>query len=69
MFFTALISSCFLISLGALQGDQYYAELNVVQFLWKTIISVIRDIITASVAFGLIIGLDVMLPGTEEKNP
>jgi hypothetical protein len=69
VFFTAFISMCILITLGAMQGDQLFVQLNGGEFLWKAMISVARDIITASGAFVLIIMLDIFLTGTEEENP
>ncbi len=69
VFFSAFISMCVLLTLGAMQGDQLYAELNSVQFTWKAMVLVIKDLIIASAAFGLIILLDIMVTGTGEENP
>jgi hypothetical protein len=66
VFFAALISSCVLISLGALQGERYYVDLNGVQVFWEATVTVIKDVITASAAFGLIIGLDTVLAGSKK---
>jgi hypothetical protein len=69
VFFAAFIASAVLISPGALQGDQYYVELNGVQFFWEAMKTVIKDLIIASGAFGLIIMLDIIVTGPEEENP
>jgi len=65
----AFISSCIIISPGALQGDQYSVELNGMQYFWEGLKTVIKDLITASGASGLIIMLDIMITGTGKEDP
>jgi hypothetical protein len=69
VFFAALISSCVLILSGALQGDQHYVELDVIQFFVRATLTLVEDVIIASGAFGLMIMLDIVVTGPEEKNP
>ena len=69
VFFASFISMGVLLTLGAMQGNQLSVALNSVQFTEKAMVSVIRDLIIASGAFGLIILLDIMVTGTEEELP
>ena len=68
VFFAAFIASCVLILLGALQGDRLYVELTNMQFIGEAAVTVIKDLIIASGAFGLIIGLDTLLTDRGEKS-
>ena len=67
--FAAFISSCIIISLGSLQGDQFSVELNGMQYFWEGLKTVIKDLITASGTSGLIIMLDSMITGTGKEDP
>jgi len=66
VFFTAFISLGFLFAWGAAQGDQVYVETG--NFVGQMAGSVITDLIVASVASGLILGLDRFLLSSEQKN-
>lgn len=68
VFFTALISLCVVLSLGALQGDLHIVEYGNTRIIWDSTITVIRDLIIASIVFGLIIGLDRILINSNETN-
>jgi hypothetical protein len=68
VFLAALISSCVLISLGALQGDQRFVEPDGIQFFVRATLTVVEDVIIASGAFGLMIMLDIVVTGPEEEN-
>ena len=59
VFFAAFISLCSLIAWGALQGDLRMVE--PVNVLWQITGTVITDLIIASGASGLILGLDRVL--------
>jgi len=69
VFFASFISMGVLLTLGAMQGDQLSVALTSVQFAEKATVSVVKDLVIASGAFGLIILLDIVLTGTEEKYP
>jgi hypothetical protein len=66
VFFTAFISLGFVITLGAMQGDLKPEALG--SIAWQSTIAVIKDLIAASVASGLIIGMDSFLFNSEKKN-
>jgi hypothetical protein len=65
VFFTVFISLGFLITLGALQGDIRQDELK--NIMWQSAITIITDLIVASGASGLILGLDKLLPSPLKK--
>lgn len=64
---TAFISMVFIITLGAMQGDVRLEESR--NIVWESIVPVIKDLITASIVSGLILGLDRILSNPEKKNP
>lgn len=68
VFFGAFISISVLVALGTMQGNQIYMQLKGVQFIREEWIAGIKELITASGAFGLIIMLDIILTGTERSN-
>jgi hypothetical protein len=68
VFFTALISVCIILTLGALQGDVYIAEYGNIRIIRDTTITVIKDLVIASVVCGLITGLDRILINSDEIN-
>jgi hypothetical protein len=68
VFFAALISVCIILTLGALQGDMYIAEYGNARIIRDSTITVIKDLVIASIVSGLIIGLDRILADPEETN-
>jgi hypothetical protein len=66
VFFTAFMSLGFVITLGAMQGDLKQEALG--SIAWQSTIAVIKDLIAASVASGLILGLDSFLFNYAKKN-
>lgn len=66
VFFTAFISLGFIVTRGVIQGDVIYAETE--NFVLRMAGSVIADLIVASVASLLILGLDRFLLRSEKKN-
>ncbi|MDO9326203.1 MAG: hypothetical protein Q7T80_14730 [Methanoregula sp.] len=66
VFFTAFISMGFVLTLGAMQGDVRLEESRNVAL--ELAVPAIKDLIAASVASGLILGLDRILSNPEKKN-
>lgn len=66
VFFTAFLSSCFIIGWGALKGDMRFDESAGI--LWQSAMTVITDLIAASGASCMMIGLDRFLLSPEKKN-
>lgn len=66
VFFTAFLSSCFIIGWGALQGDMRFDGSE--SIIWQSAGTVITDLIAASGASCLMIGLDRFLLSSEKKN-
>jgi len=66
VFFTAFISLGFIITLGALQGDIRQDELG--SIAWQSIRTIIKDLVVASGASGLILGLDTLLTSSKENH-
>jgi hypothetical protein len=68
VFFTALISLFVFVTMGTLQGDLRYIDINGFQFIREVIVTVSKNLFIASIAFGIIIGLDSFLFSTEENT-
>jgi hypothetical protein len=54
--------------MGTLQGDLRYIDINGFQFIREVIVTVSKNLFIASIAFGIIIGLDSFLFSTEENT-
>jgi hypothetical protein len=68
VFFTALISVCVVLTLGALQGDIYILDYGNARIIRDSTITVIEDLLISSLVLGLIIGFDRMLIKSDEMN-
>lgn len=64
-FFTAFISLCLVLTLGAMQGDLKQGELGSVA--WQSATTISKALITSAVVSVLVLGLDRWLTGSRER--
>jgi hypothetical protein len=68
VFITALISLFVLVATGALQGDLRYGKPEGIQFILEVIVTIMKDFLIASVAFGILVYLDSFFPKSDEHS-